>query len=141
MPRTGNPQQRQYGQPPPPPPRQMPPQQAPQQGSSTGGGIFGGIMNGMVWGAGSSLGHRVMDGVMGPRTVEVVHKEDGGSGTMPDTTAPPLAAQHNDTGSAVDQSFCVSEKAWLKQCLERESHETCVFYADLLKQCYQAHSK
>ena len=38
---------------------------------SIGGAIVGNILTGMTFGAGSSLGHRAVDGVMGNRKVEV----------------------------------------------------------------------
>ena len=37
-----------------------------------GGGLMGAIADGMAFGFGSSLMHRAMDSVMGPRTMEVL---------------------------------------------------------------------
>jgi hypothetical protein len=52
-----------------PKPINNPPPPATQ--SSLGGSIMGNILTGMTFGAGSSLGHRAVDGVMGNRKVEV----------------------------------------------------------------------
>ena len=38
---------------------------------SLGGSLMGNILTGLTFGAGSSLGHRAVDGVMGNRKVEV----------------------------------------------------------------------
>lgn len=43
----------------------------PAKQQSLGGSIMGNIFTGMTFGAGSSLGHRAVDGVMGNRKVEV----------------------------------------------------------------------
>ena len=50
------------------------PAMAPQSGGMLGGGggIMSGIVQGMTFGAGSALGHRAIDSVLGPRQVEHV---------------------------------------------------------------------
>ena len=58
---------------PPKPIRTPPPPAMTSKNSqpSIGGAIVGNILTGMTFGAGSSLGHRAVDGVMGNRKVEV----------------------------------------------------------------------
>lgn len=80
----------------------------------------------------------MVDGIMGPRSMEVVHRDDQNSAST--------AASGSTQGSFAQEqgaNMCFNEKEWLKQCLGRdgETHETCTFYADLLKQCYQTQGK
>lgn len=41
------------------------------------GGLMGAVAEGMAWGVGSSMAHRMMDGVLGPRSMDVVHRNEG----------------------------------------------------------------
>ncbi|CAE7861663.1 unnamed protein product, partial [Symbiodinium necroappetens] len=38
-----------------------------------GGGLRGALMDGLAWGVGTSVASRMMDGILGPRQMEVVH--------------------------------------------------------------------
>lgn len=129
----------------PPPPRNVPPPPAvpanykspnlPQNQNSAsnsgasggGGGLMSGLINGMTWGMGSSLGHRAMDGVLGPRQIEMVHS-DGTNGTG--------SYNHNADTASVPKP-CQNETAWLTQCISKPDSDVdkCIFYMDLLKQC------
>lgn len=42
------------------------------------GGLGGAMAEGMAWGVGTSVASRMVDGVMGPRSMEVVHRNEGG---------------------------------------------------------------
>ena len=43
------------------------------------GGLGGALMDGMAWGVGTSVASRMMDSVLGPRQMEVVHTNEGGA--------------------------------------------------------------
>jgi len=59
-------------------------QQQQQQPQSLGGTIGSGILDGVTFGVGSSLAHRAVDGIMGPRTMQVEHVQGGSPvGTAP----------------------------------------------------------
>jgi coiled-coil-helix-coiled-coil-helix domain-containing protein 10 len=38
-------------------------------------GLMGSVVSGMAMGTGSAIAHRAVDSVMGPRQMEVVHKD------------------------------------------------------------------
>ena len=100
-----------------------PPAQAPSMGSS----ILGGLVQGMTFGAGSALGHRAVDSVLGPRQVEHVQ------------TAAPVAAS-NDSSVSVQgqgQKKCFEQWNALNQCMKDNSGgvANCQFYFDMLNQC------
>ncbi|CAE7207337.1 unnamed protein product [Symbiodinium sp. CCMP2592] len=42
-----------------------------------GGGLRGALMDGLAWGVGTSVASRMMDGILGPRQMEVVHRRTG----------------------------------------------------------------
>lgn len=88
-----------------------------------------GLLNGISFGAGSSVGHRVIDSVISPRTVDVVHN-DGTNGA---------GGHKHSVDSASVPKPCRDETVWVTQCLHKpESNlEKCAFYFDLLKQCQE----
>eukprot|EP00927_Polykrikos_kofoidii_P076553 TRINITY_DN73623_c0_g1_i1.p1 TRINITY_DN73623_c0_g1~~TRINITY_DN73623_c0_g1_i1.p1 ORF type:complete len:229 (+),score=53.80 TRINITY_DN73623_c0_g1_i1:78-764(+) len=51
--------------------------------ATTGGGLGSALMDGMAWGVGTSLASRMVDGIMGPRQMEVVHRDEGGMDASP----------------------------------------------------------
>lgn len=51
--------------------------------------VSGAIADGMAFGVGSSMMHRAMDSVMGPRQMEVVHTNEGGPDAAGGGAAPP----------------------------------------------------
>ncbi len=107
-------------------PPQAPPQQAPSnpmmqqqpQGGGMMSGIVGGIVQGMAFGTGSAIANRAVDSVMGPRQMEVVHK-DG-----------PSQPQGNN-------NRCNSEDSQFQKCMNdnRNDFSSCSFYYDVLSQC------
>lgn len=59
----------------------QPPPEAAAPAMAGGGGLRGALMDGLAWGVGTSVASRMMDGILGPRQMEVVHRnEDGGAG-------------------------------------------------------------
>ncbi|CAE7156581.1 unnamed protein product [Symbiodinium pilosum] len=58
-----------------------------------GGGLRGALMDGLAWGVGTSVASRMMDGILGPRQMEVVHRnEDGGAAAGGEATSLALSA-------------------------------------------------
>eukprot|EP00441_Pelagodinium_beii_P009252 CAMPEP_0197684006 /NCGR_PEP_ID=MMETSP1338-20131121/98825_1 /TAXON_ID=43686 ORGANISM="Pelagodinium beii, Strain RCC1491" /NCGR_SAMPLE_ID=MMETSP1338 /ASSEMBLY_ACC=CAM_ASM_000754 /LENGTH=196 /DNA_ID=CAMNT_0043265665 /DNA_START=11 /DNA_END=598 /DNA_ORIENTATION=+ len=83
-----------------------PPAQAgvPAAGGGMAGGLGGALMDGLAWGVGTSVASRMMDGILGPRQMEVVHRhEDGGDGGAggagADSPPPPGSGGDGDLGS------------------------------------------
>merc|ERR1711998_735657 len=66
--------------PPPPAQSRTAPAPAQSQGGSMVGGLGSMLMQGMAWGAASSVGHRAVDAVMGPRSVNVEHSHPESKG-------------------------------------------------------------
>lgn len=59
---------------------QPPPEAGAPAVGGMGGGLRGALMDGLAWGVGTSVASRMMDGILGPRQMEVVHRnEDGGA--------------------------------------------------------------
>mmetsp|Transcript_386 Transcript_386/g.786 ORF Transcript_386/g.786 Transcript_386/m.786 type:complete len:259 (-) Transcript_386:303-1079(-) len=75
-----------------------------------GGGLMGAIADGMAFGFGSSLMHRAMDSVMGPRTMEVTHTNEH---NPMDGASPPPSPPPADTGSGGGEgSYFQEESSW-----------------------------
>jgi len=53
-----------------------------QSPGSRMGGLMGAVADGMAWGVGSAVMHRAMDGILGPRQMEVVHRDETSGGGM-----------------------------------------------------------
>lgn len=77
---------------PPPPPQGTAPV------ASGGGGLGAALMDGLAWGVGTSMASRLMDGIMGPRQMEVVHRHEDGIDAGAGSATPP--APSNDGGTA-----------------------------------------
>eukprot|EP00954_Amorphochlora_amoebiformis_P010003 783176-Amorphochlora_amoeboformis.AAC.1 len=99
-------------------------------------------MQGMVWGAASSVGHRAVDAVMGPRSVNVEHKHTGeekGTPAVPQQQQQqPASSQFNcnsemtdfnNVGLLINNSSCVSSN--------QGDIGKCQYYFNLLNQCNQ----
>lgn len=54
--------------------KNAPPPSNVQRQQSLGGSIMEGVASGITFGAGSSIGHRAMDSIFGPRKIEVDSK-------------------------------------------------------------------
>lgn len=108
--------------PPPPPP--------PANYQSGGGGMLGNMMSGMAWGVGMSAANRMVDGIVGPREVNVRHQGDPSAGNN---------AGNNASNQTAGRDPCGNEKEWIAQCLTGPDGkpETCDYYIDLLKRCQQ----
>ena len=92
------------------------------------GGLVGTMMQGMAFGAGSGVAHRAVDGVMGPRQMEVTH-----------TNVPAGAGAE---GAPVDASSmgggaCVNFKKAFMDCLNEHEGDIsrCQYYHDALMDC------
>ena len=75
---------------PPPPASAAPPPPPAAAGVQPRGGLMGVIQEGLAHGVGFSMAQRMMDGIMGPRQVDVVHKHEDG--------APPPGEAPSDSG-------------------------------------------
>lgn len=86
---------------------QPPPPQAPgmMQG---GGGLGGAVMEGMAWGVGSSMAHRMMDGVMGPRQMDVVHRDETAGGDA----GAPSEGESGGSGDGGGGGWFADEGSW-----------------------------
>lgn len=109
-------------------------QQQPQQGGGMLSGLVGAVVQGAAFGTGSSLAHRAMDGVMGPRTVEHVHHDvadnmESGGGIVHHEGANQVAANNADR--------CKFENNDFLQCLRDNDNQAgqCKFFFDVLQQC------
>eukprot|EP00435_Cladocopium_sp_Y103_P029815 s77_g7.t1 len=63
-----------------------------------GGGLRGALMDGLAWGVGTSVASRMMDGILGPRQMEVVHRNEDGSGAAGGDASPPPPGSAPDSG-------------------------------------------
>eukprot|EP00811_Abedinium_folium_P008298 NODE_17667_length_932_cov_2.366460.p1 GENE.NODE_17667_length_932_cov_2.366460~~NODE_17667_length_932_cov_2.366460.p1 ORF type:complete len:254 (+),score=77.63 NODE_17667_length_932_cov_2.366460:84-845(+) len=77
----------------------------PQQSGGMLRGMAGAIADGMAWGAGMSMAGRLVDGIMGPRQTEVIHRDEnappGGGG---EAAPPPPGSAGADAGTG-DQGW------------------------------------
>ncbi|KAL0888257.1 hypothetical protein Bca101_012240 [Brassica carinata] len=99
----------------------------PQRSGSVFGGIGSTIADGMAWGTGNAISHRVMDAVMGPRTIK---HETVVSEAAPASAASPVA---NSTGSA----SCDTQSKAFQDCVNSYGSDIskCQFYMDMLSEC------
>eukprot|EP00472_Partenskyella_glossopodia_P010443 CAMPEP_0197522566 /NCGR_PEP_ID=MMETSP1318-20131121/7684_1 /TAXON_ID=552666 /ORGANISM="Partenskyella glossopodia, Strain RCC365" /LENGTH=163 /DNA_ID=CAMNT_0043074981 /DNA_START=45 /DNA_END=536 /DNA_ORIENTATION=- len=119
-----------------PPPAQKRSAPAPAQQQQSSGGMGSGIgsmlMQGMVWGAASSVGHRAVDAVMGPRTMNVEHQYG-------DQKAPAESKMQGGAPQAppAEQFNCNTEMADFNRCVTDNKGDigSCQYYFDLLNQC------
>ncbi len=92
-------------------------------------------MSGMASGVGFSMANRAVDSIMGPRQVDMVHRNEDGSGTNPAGQAPPMSnVVSTNAGIA-----CSLQQDQVNQCLRQAADMThCQYYFDMLKQCQTA---
>eukprot|EP00467_Chlorarachnion_reptans_P020914 CAMPEP_0114518436 /NCGR_PEP_ID=MMETSP0109-20121206/18445_1 /TAXON_ID=29199 /ORGANISM="Chlorarachnion reptans, Strain CCCM449" /LENGTH=153 /DNA_ID=CAMNT_0001699061 /DNA_START=57 /DNA_END=518 /DNA_ORIENTATION=+ len=112
----------------PPPPAQSRTAPPPaQQQQSSGGGIGSMLMQGMVWGAASSVGHRIVDGIAGPRTMHVEHHNPESKGDVKQAQAPQQSSGFN----------CNDEMQQFNKCVNDNKGDigSCQFYFDQMSQC------
>ena len=87
---------------------------------------MGSVMHGMASGVGFSMASRLVDSVIGPRTVEVNH-------TGNENNAPAVPQQVQS-----QQTLCGVQQDQVNQCLSNASDMTyCQSYFEALKQCQQ----
>jgi len=113
-----------------------------------GGGFLSNMMGGLQMGIGSAVGHRLVDGVMGPRTV--VHEHTNGP-DAPAAAAAPAAA--DSTGSSMlgsvpamaapvstgEVQACNLERQEFERCMRNNNSnmEACKNIYDVLFSCQQ----
>ncbi|CAE8666568.1 unnamed protein product, partial [Polarella glacialis] len=75
--------------------------------ATTGGGLGSALADGMAWGVGTSIAGRMMDGIMGPRQMEVVHRDEtgGGGGDAGGAGPPPPGNAGDGGGDLGDQGW------------------------------------
>ncbi|XP_074575390.1 uncharacterized protein LOC141831875 [Curcuma longa] len=111
---------------PPQPVHHAPPPAPVQAGGSVLGGIGSTIAEGMAFGTGSAMAHRVVDAVMGPRTIQ--HE------TVVSEAA--AAAPAATMGNAGTDACGVHSKAF-QDCINNFGSDIskCQFYLDMLHEC------
>ena len=88
-------------------------------------GLAGSVMHGMASGVGWSMASRAVDAVVGPRTVEMVHRNES---TPTATVAAP-----------VNYGVCQVQQEQVNQCVQHASDISyCQSYFEALKQCQAA---
>lgn len=94
-------------------------------------GLLGAVVQGAAFGTGSSLAHRAVDGVMGPRTVEHVHHDVEGAGNAAVQQQQQFAAAGNNS------PVCKYELQDFNQCMSDNNNNLnqCKFFMDQLSQC------
>ncbi|GLT60583.1 hypothetical protein SLA2020_333430 [Shorea laevis] len=104
------------------------PPPAPVQGNS--GSFLGAIADGIGWGAGSSIGHRAVDAIFGPRVV----KHETVASPAPETVTPAAAPNANSFGNS---EACGGQSKALTDCLNSYGSDIskCQIYMDMLKEC------
>ena len=86
-------------------------------------GLAGSVMHGMASGVGWSMASRAVDAVVGPRSVEMVHRNE---------TAPAQAPAPALGGGGV----CQTQQDQVNQCIQHASDISyCQNYFEALKQC------
>ncbi|KAF8115728.1 hypothetical protein N665_0025s0185 [Sinapis alba] len=101
----------------------------PHRSGSVFGGIGSTIADGMAWGTGNVIAHRVMDAVMGPRTIK--HEAVVSEAAAPAVSASSPVA--NSTGSA----SCDTQSKAFQDCVNNFGSDIskCQFYMDMLSEC------
>ena len=96
-------------------------------GGSLLGGVASMIGQGMMWGAGSGIGHRVTDSIMGPRTIAYESAQNAEEGAS------------SSNGAVVDARTnpCAGPMELFGKCLEQNTDNVaqCQAFADLLTSC------
>jgi len=129
------------------------PQQTHQQPQmaqpAAGGGLLSGIgstlVQGMAFGGGSAIAHRVVDGIVGPRSMQVEHVNSNSSPEVANASNSLLTSSPNAVDSAsssVGQNSlqCGEEVQQFQQCMTVNSNDfsKCQFMFNALSSCQQA---
>ena len=77
--------------------------------------FLGNIMQGVTFGLGSSIAHRAVDTVMGPRTMNVEHSNE--------KIVPEI------------KQTCQEQYNEFQQCMKFNDKSSCQFYFDMLESC------
>ena len=118
-----------------------PPMQAPMGG---GGGFLKTMADGLMFGTGSAVAHRVVDGIMGPRTV--VHEHTGAAAApasdapaAASSMAPAAAAAPVAASSTGEMQACSLERVEFERCMRNNNSnmEACKSIYDVLFSCQQ----
>ena len=102
---------------------------------------MGAMASGMAHGVGFSAASRVVDGVMGPRQMEMVHRNEDGSVQQRPENHAAAATQGHDQARLLDQQnaarrSCVRQQEELTSCMQENADlGQCQFYFDQLKAC------
>mmetsp|Transcript_81109 Transcript_81109/g.217919 ORF Transcript_81109/g.217919 Transcript_81109/m.217919 type:complete len:186 (-) Transcript_81109:389-946(-) len=106
---------------PPPAISMAPPPAAAPSGGGFISNFMGNVVSGVALGTGSAIANRAVDAVMGPRQMEVVHKD-----------ASPAAA-----APAANSDACRYEFSSLQECMKSAGSDTsaCQFAQDMFNQC------
>ncbi|KAK7328085.1 hypothetical protein VNO77_22181 [Canavalia gladiata] len=94
--------------------------------SGSGGSLMGVIGEGMAFGTGTAMAHRVVDSVLGPRTI---HHETAVTGAPAAAPAPTTNSLHGDACNVQAKSF--------QDCLNSYGNDIskCQLYMDMLAEC------
>lgn len=105
--------------------RSAAPPAAQQQSGGMLGNLAGSVMHGMASGVGWSMASRAVDSVIGPRSVDVVHRNE---------QEPKAVSSYPQ---AANQSYsCQVQQDQVNQCLSHASDMSyCQSYFEALKQC------
>ncbi|KAJ4760522.1 hypothetical protein LUZ62_070897 [Rhynchospora pubera] len=112
---------------PPAPAKPAPP---PAPAANRGGSIFrsigGSIADGFGWGVGTSIGHRAVEAVMGPRVIQHAHV----------SSAPAAPASAQDNAPENPNACNVHSKAF-SDCINANGSDIskCQYYLDMLNEC------
>ncbi|KAJ0266029.1 hypothetical protein HA466_0000980 [Hirschfeldia incana] len=114
----------------PPPPATAQPQRS--------GGFGSMIADGMAWGTGNAVAHRVMDAVMGPRTI----KHETVVSEAPPASASPVAngmgsASASPVANSMGSASCDTQSKAFMECVNNYGNDIskCQFYMDMLSEC------
>jgi hypothetical protein len=133
-----------------PPPQHQQPQAPMGAAPSSGGGMFSGLgatlVQGMAFGGGSAIAHRVVDGIAGPRTMQVEHVNSNSSPDVANAsnsllTSSPNAVDSASASKSTQNSLtCGEEVQQFQQCMTSNNNDfnKCQFMFDALSSCQRA---
>jgi hypothetical protein len=100
-------------------------------------GIASTVAQGFAFGTGSSLAHHAVDSVLGPRKMEVEHKEAPAAAAAAPAVAAPAA------GAGAGPAACAPMQRELARCMEANpgSLAACQGYFDMFNECTKSHKE
>mmetsp|Transcript_3064 Transcript_3064/g.4384 ORF Transcript_3064/g.4384 Transcript_3064/m.4384 type:complete len:178 (-) Transcript_3064:64-597(-) len=125
----------------PPPPAPAPQAHAPAAAPASGGGMMSGlggmVAQGMALGAGSAVGHKMVDGVMGAFSGGSDAPAEQAQQAAPQQQAYPQSSGYSSLGNSGE--VCSATQRDLYKCLEEQNQNAaaCQFYFDALRQCQE----